>query len=91
MGFIRLILFGFILLSVIYVAISIYSRSVRREKLEDRWAEEHPDDMESPERDAYIETGMTEYQNSIRPKLVLLVYIVPTLAVGIILYLINAN
>ncbi|TYB82209.1 hypothetical protein [Maritimibacter fusiformis] len=91
MGFIRLIIFGFLLLSVIYVAISIYSRSIRREKLEDRWAEEHPGDMESPERDAYIETGMTEYQNSIRPKLVLLVYIIPTIAVGLILYLTNAN
>ncbi len=91
MGFIRLIISGFLLLSVIYVAISIYSRSIRREKLEDRWAEEHPGDMESPERDAYIETGMTEYQNSIRPKLVLLVYIIPTIAVGLILYLTNAN
>lgn len=91
MGFIRLIVFGFLLLSVIYVAVSIYSRSIRREKLEDRWAEENPDDMESAARDAYIESGMIEYQNSIRPKLVLLVYVIPTLAIGIILYLTNAN
>lgn len=91
MGFIRLIIFGFLLLSVIYFAISIYSRSIRREKLEDRWAEENPDDMESEARSAYIENGMAEYQNSIRPKLVLLVYVIPTLAIGIILYLTNAN
>ena len=37
MGFIRLVIFGFVGLSVIYVLLSIYSRSIRREKLENEW------------------------------------------------------
>jgi len=57
-GAIRLIVFGFLALSVVYLAVSFYSRSVRREKLENWWAEENPGDADSPERDAYIEQGM---------------------------------
>ena len=40
---IRLALFGFIGLSVIYFLVSVYSRSVRREKLERRWDEYPPE------------------------------------------------
>ena len=39
MQFVRFAVVGFVLLTVIYVLISIYSRSVRRERLEDDWAE----------------------------------------------------
>ena len=35
MQFVRFAVVGFVLLTVIYVLISIYSRSVRRERLED--------------------------------------------------------
>ncbi len=91
MGLIRLIVFGFIALSVIYFAISIYSRSVRREKLEKRWAEENPgsDDMQA--RAAYVEKGLKEYDNSIRPRLILLVYIIPTVIVIGTLIAVNWN
>lgn len=80
-GLIRLVIFGFIAMTIVYVAVSVYSRSLRREKLEDEWAEEHPEDRESEQRDAYIEKGMEEYQNGLRRKLILLVYIVPTILV----------
>jgi Ca2+/Na+ antiporter len=91
MGFIRLIIFGFILMSIVYVAISIYSRSVRQEKLEKHWAEDHPGEQDTPERDAYIEAGMKKYRHGLRRKLIWLVYIIPTIAVAVILYLTNAN
>jgi hypothetical protein len=91
MGLVRLVVFGFIILSVIYLAISFYSRSVRREKLEKRWAEDHPDDLESSARSTYIEEGMIAYHNGLRRKLILLVYILPTIAIAVILYLTNAN
>ena len=42
MGFVRLLVFGFLALSVVYLSISVYSRSVRREKLEDAWAQDNP-------------------------------------------------
>ncbi|PIE08759.1 MAG: hypothetical protein CSA74_00890 [Rhodobacterales bacterium] len=90
-GAIRLIFFGFLALSVVYFAVSVYSRSIRREKLEDWWAEEHPGDDDSPERDAYIEQGMIDYQNGLRPKLIWLVYIIPAIAVAAVMYFVNAT
>lgn len=89
MGLIRLVVFGFLFLSVIYLCISIYSRSVRREKLEKRWAHDHPDGGDAVERQTYIEAGMTQYNNGLRPKLIGLVYVIPTIAVAVILYLTN--
>ena len=83
MGFIRLVIFGFVGLSVIYVLLSIYSRSIRREKLENEWAEEHGGG-EGPARDAFVDKGMAEYNASLRPKLLLLVYVVPAVLVAAI-------
>lgn len=91
MGFIKLVVFGFLALSVVYLSVSIYSRSVRREKLEDRFDEANPDGGAPGERDAYIEAGMQAYNNSIRPKLIGLVYVVPTVIIGVIIYVINTN
>ena len=87
----RLIIFGFIAMTVVYWALSVYSAPLRREKLEDRWAEEHPGDTESPERNAYIEKGMVEYRGGLRRKLILLVYVVPTILVVGILLVTNTN
>ena len=84
MGFVRLVVFGFIFLSVVYAMVWFYSRSVRREKLEDQWAEENPGNTDSPERDGFITEGMERYHNGIRPKLILLVYVVPTILVAAI-------
>ncbi|MFD2857165.1 hypothetical protein ACFSZS_23905 [Seohaeicola zhoushanensis] len=43
MGFVRLMFLGLIACTAAYLLISVYSRSVRREKLEKRWAAEHPE------------------------------------------------
>lgn len=91
MGLIRLLVFGFLGLSVVYLAISVYSRSIRREKLEDAWAEEHPDDGDSTQRTLFIEEGMEEYQSGLRRKLIALVYVIPTLIVIGILIATNWN
>ena len=84
MNFVRLIIFGAIGLTILYFLISIYSRSVRREKLEDRWAEDHVDGGDRQEREAFIEKGMAEYDASLRPKLILLVYVIPAVFVVVI-------
>jgi len=89
MAFVRLIVFGFLFLSVIYLAVSFYSRSVRREKLENHWAEDHPGDTDSIERDAYIEAGMQAYRKGFRRKLIVLVYIIPAIAAAALFFLIN--
>ena len=91
MGFVRLVLFGFLAMSVVYLSISVYSRSVRREKLEDAWAEEHVGSDDMAARDAYVAKGIKAYNASFRPKLIGLVYIVPTVIVMTIVYITNSN
>ncbi len=89
MGLVRLVVFGFLGLTVIYFALAWYSRSVRREKLENEWDADHPEGGDAGARDAFIEKGMAEYHSSIRPKLILLVYVIPVVAVALLMYLIN--
>lgn len=81
----RLIVFGFIILSVIYIVLSFYSRGVRRRKLAEWWEEEgRPGDM-----DDYIDNGLKEYDGSLRRKLILGVYIIPITVVTAIIYFTN--
>lgn len=89
MGFVRLVVFGFIALSVIYLSISLYSRSVRKERLENAYDEANPDGGAAGARDAFIDAGMKAYHNSFRPKLIGLVYVVPMVFVTAITYLTN--
>lgn len=88
MGLVRLVVFGFIGLSIIYLCLSIYSRSVRREKLEKEY-DANP--VEGQTRAAYVQSGIEAYNSGLRPKLLLLVYVVPTVIVSVIVYVTNAN
>ncbi|GHD98801.1 hypothetical protein U879_18505 [Defluviimonas sp. 20V17] len=88
MGFARALLLGFGILTVFYVLISLYARSLVRERLEKQLQAEHPG-LGGAERNAYIEAGMATYRRSLRRKLILGVYVVPLLAVAAIAYFIN--
>ncbi|MFV0361015.1 hypothetical protein [Tropicimonas sp.] len=76
-----------IVLTVIYVCLSLWSRSVRRGKLQRQWDE----DIRSGDRDAFVEAGLEEYDHSLRRRLILGVYVVPLVLIGIIIYLTNHN
>ncbi len=91
MAFLRLIVFGYLGLTVLYGLIALYSRSVRLEKLENEWAAKHPGDEDSAARQAFLDAGMAAYKNSFRPKLIGLVYIIPTVLVVIALIVRNSN
>ncbi|EAQ24243.1 MULTISPECIES: hypothetical protein [unclassified Roseovarius] len=81
----RLLIFGLIVLTLLYLGISWYSRSQRRQKMEHDWEEAgRPGD-----REAYIEAGMIQYQHSLRRRLILLVYIVPVTTVAVVIYMTN--
>ncbi len=84
-GLIELIVFGFLALSVVYIAVSIYARSVEREKLEKAFDAGGV----TGERDAYINAGLTAYQHSLRHKTLWLVYIVPVAVIILTAYLVN--
>ena len=91
MGFIRFVFFGYLGLTVIYWLINIYSRSVRLERLENEWTEGHPDDEASDARQSFLDDGMATYHASFRPKLIGLVYIIPTILVIVALVVRNSN
>ncbi|MFX0542151.1 hypothetical protein ACEWPM_010520 [Roseovarius sp. S4756] len=83
----KLVLVGGIILTVIYILLSIYSRRVRRGKLEAEWLiAGKPGD-----EDAFVDAGLKEYDASLRRKLILGVYVVPVTVVAIIVYLTNFN
>lgn len=88
-GLIQLAVFGFLALSVVYVLVSIYSRSVHREQLEKEWDEDPPDGAGEAERAAYVEAGLAEYEHGLRHKLIWLVYIIPLVVVAVLIYLVN--
>ncbi|MDE0968057.1 MAG: hypothetical protein OSA51_01485 [Octadecabacter sp.] len=86
MGFVRLILGGFVILVVIYIVVMVYSRSVRREKLEDWWDNEQ---VGETSRDDFIADGMKIYESGLRKRLILLIFIIPPIAICTIIYFIN--
>lgn len=85
LGWLRLALFALVGLTVVYFLTSIYSRSVRREKLEKRWV---ADGLEG-DRDAWIEKGMQDYEKGLKRRLLWLIYILPMLAFVATIYFVN--
>ncbi len=81
----RLIVVALVIMTVFYWLIRIYSRSLRTEKLEKRWEEEGA----IGSRDDYVRNGLKDYDASIRPKLILLVYVVPTVVIAVVMYFVN--
>ncbi|AXI48356.1 hypothetical protein C1J03_21590 [Sulfitobacter sp. SK012] len=81
----RLLFIGFIVLTVIYVCLSLYSRAVRRGKLRAEW-HEGPQDID---KETFVDQGLAEYDTSLRRKLILGVYVVPVIVVSVIIYLTN--
>jgi hypothetical protein len=85
LGWLRLAFFGFIGLTILYFLVSVYSRSVRRERLE----KEFDAGGVEGDRTAYIEEGMQKYERGLKKRLIWLVYILPTLAFIATIYYVN--
>ncbi len=81
----RLLVIGFVALTIIYVSLSFYSRSVRRGKLKKEWADED----RVGDGEAFVQEGLKEYDQSLRRKLILGVYIIPVILVITMIYLTN--
>ena len=84
-GAIRLFLILLVLQTIAYFALSLYSRSVRRRKLESWW----DDKGKSGDRKAFVTRGLHVYDKSFRRKLILSVYIVPWMAILALIYSVN--
>lgn len=81
----RLLLFGFIGLSVIYLLVRIYARSLRREALEKEFDQGGQPGL----RQEFIDRGLAVYERSLRRRLLWLVYIIPMVLMAVTIYLVN--
>ena len=89
-GMIRAGLLAFVVLTVVYLLVSIYSRSVRREKLEKEWdTDPAREGQTQEERRAFIEAGMQAYDKGLKKRLLWLIYIIPTVGFVAVIYFIN--
>lgn len=84
-GLARLLLILFVVLTVLYVALSFYSRAVRRGKLEAEWDESG----QTGDREAFVRQGLEDYDGSLRRKLILGVYVVPIGGIMAVIYFTN--
>lgn len=84
-AFVRLAVMGLIVMVVFHALIAVYVRSLRRERLEEMWEERgRPGD-----RDDFVKAGMVAYNKSLRPKLLIFVYIIPTILFVATIYFTN--
>ncbi len=74
-----------IVLTVIYVGLSIYSRLMRRRKLIAHWEKKGM----TGDRDAFVARGLKKYDSSFRKKLLLGVYVIPLGAIALLIYITN--
>lgn len=88
-GFLRLMLFWAVFSAIAYWVLLIYSRSLRREALEKEWDANPPADAVPHGREAFVEQGMAAYEGSLRRKLLWGVIVLPFIAIGLLLYLVN--
>jgi uncharacterized membrane protein len=90
MGWLRLAFVMYVALTIIYFITSIYSRSVRREKLEKEW-DTDPTGEGAPqaERTAFIESGMQAYEKGLKRQLLWLIYVIPTIGFMTTIYFVN--
>lgn len=90
MALIRLVAVVIAIEALFYVLISLYVRSLARERLEKAWDDRHPDRAgDSEERRAFVRRSMKGFEKSLRARLVTLVFILPTLAIAAIVYFVN--
>ena len=90
MGWVRLAFVMYVALTIIYFVTSIYSRSVRREKLEKEWdTDPAREGVPQDERRTFIEAGMVAYDKGLKKRLLWLIYVVPTVGFLATIYFIN--
>ncbi len=80
---VRNIVIILLILTVIYVALSVASRFKQRQKLK---VDYKAADTKTPEDD-YISAGMKKYEKSLKPKLFIFVYLFPLAVMMLLVYL----
>ncbi len=90
MGWLRLAFVMYVALTIIYFLTGIYSRSVRREKLEKAWdTDPAREGAPAAQRSAFIEGGMQAYEKGLKKRLLWLIYVIPTVGFMTTIYFVN--
>ena len=88
----RLAVTLFIIEAIFYVLLSIYLRSTKAESLEEEWDRRHPERAGgSPERRKFVQRSMTGFQKTLKARLVALVFVIPTIAIVVIAWVVNVQ
>lgn len=76
--------------ALFYVLLTIYIRSLRRERLEEEWNARHPNmAVDHDRRREFVRKSMVGFEKSLKSRLLLLVFVVPTMAIMAIIYYVN--
>ena len=76
--------------AAIYVVLSLYLRSLERERLEEEWDAANPGrGGDSEARRAFLDRRMQTFHKTLRARLVALVLVLPLVAIGVIVYVVN--
>jgi len=73
----------FVLLTIIYIALTVTNRLKEKTRLKAGYA----DSKKDMSKDDYVAKGMAKYNRSLKAKLFLGVYMVPVLIAGFLVYL----
>ncbi len=76
---------AFVVLTILYWMLRVYFRSIRREALEQQFEAEG----QTGDRDAWVDARLRDYGRSLKITLLWLVYIVPMVAIALIVYFVN--
>ncbi|MEP2640175.1 hypothetical protein [Roseobacter sp.] len=81
----RILFMGFIALTVIYTCLWFYARARRRETLETTW--KTTDSTQTC--DSFVADGLQSFAGPLRRWLVVGVYVIPSVAIALLIYFTN--
>lgn len=89
MRFFRIALVWIVAVFAVHGILRIYLRSLKREALENAWDRGEAGGALS--RDDYVAAEMVRFDRSLLLKIIALVYVLPVIVVGVIIYFVNYN
>lgn len=83
-GWIRNIVIIFAILSAVYAVLTLTNNFRQRQKLR---SEYKATESSTETKEAYVERGLRDYNRSIRPKMLLGIYLIPLAIMGTLIWL----
>lgn len=85
MAFLRLLLMLLVAQTVAFVSLLLFMRARRR----DRLISDYSPEATEKEREIFVDAQMDSYMKWLRPRLALIVYAVPIIALSVLVYVTN--